>query len=727
MPSGACVTESEDGIGLPDKALEVLVHLARRQGEICSREELLGAVWGADRHVYDRVLDTAIRDVRRAFGDSAKEPRYIRTYAKRGYCLVAEVEWMEPGDVDGSARSEKEESSDEDGASTDPPVLSSGFERRLRVYRAFLLLTAVVLAGVAVYVLWMPAVLRVRVGHFEVDGLALSRLDEDFGRRLQAADGCSGSRLYRYKEMFLFAGSTLEGELRAYGDRLFLTARIDGLSSGTVELPEVQGPRALGHGPLLNKAVSQVRHVIDQEICGVDRGLAAEGDRVCHCVEAAHRFRNGRQMDEAKRYYRHVLAADPLDIPAIDGLANVHQTLGEDEEALELLQTLLQVAAPRPGSREDLELRRRLAQVQEDFKTEETLLAQLVEAVDARLDDRLAWAWFQQTHRAACERSLELYRDLKGSAAARPSVWAYLGEAELACGDREEALRAFEAYTEVEPYSPDAWDALAWALGQMGFHERAGEALRHVLQLDATYAPALLQRVEWYRRAGHFDEARRELLLYEEQVEGRRGQAEVDLQQARSAWRTGRFDDAERYVEASLAVETTRVEALWLAGRLAVARGDLDAARGRAELIHGLREARGTSWQMETFHHLTAEIASAEGRFDDAVESLQRALSLSPPDGSFYRTALARAYARAGRDADAASELEAVLADGGGFPEAQCLRGRLLHRAGDGKAAAEAFARMDSLWLKDTPDLRARQCRVAMVESGGETVRLSAR
>lgn len=77
-------------IRLEPKAIEVLVHLARRPGEVVSRDELLAAIWPGVV-VGDDALTQAIIKLRRALQDDARAPRYIETISKRGYRLVADV------------------------------------------------------------------------------------------------------------------------------------------------------------------------------------------------------------------------------------------------------------------------------------------------------------------------------------------------------------------------------------------------------------------------------------------------------------------------------------------------------------------------------------------------------------------------------------------------------------------------------------------------------------
>jgi len=56
-----------------------------RPGQIVTRQELKTRLWAADTHVaFDAGLNTVIRKLRAALGDSADNPRFIETVPKRG-------------------------------------------------------------------------------------------------------------------------------------------------------------------------------------------------------------------------------------------------------------------------------------------------------------------------------------------------------------------------------------------------------------------------------------------------------------------------------------------------------------------------------------------------------------------------------------------------------------------------------------------------------------------
>ncbi len=69
---------------------DLLTALAAQPGRVFSRSQLLEAVWGWDFVGDDRVVDVHVRNLRRALGDSASEPRFIGTVRGVGYRFVAE-------------------------------------------------------------------------------------------------------------------------------------------------------------------------------------------------------------------------------------------------------------------------------------------------------------------------------------------------------------------------------------------------------------------------------------------------------------------------------------------------------------------------------------------------------------------------------------------------------------------------------------------------------------
>ena len=74
-------------VKLEPRAMEVLVHLTSRAGEVVSADELIESVWQG-RVVGDGAIYQCINQLRQAFGDSQEDEPVIQTIPKRGYRLA---------------------------------------------------------------------------------------------------------------------------------------------------------------------------------------------------------------------------------------------------------------------------------------------------------------------------------------------------------------------------------------------------------------------------------------------------------------------------------------------------------------------------------------------------------------------------------------------------------------------------------------------------------------
>jgi cholera toxin transcriptional activator len=80
-------------IKLNAQPFQVLVMLLQRPGELLSREEISRELWPDGTFVdYEHGVNSAVNRIREALGDTAGNPRFIETLARRGYRFVAPVE-----------------------------------------------------------------------------------------------------------------------------------------------------------------------------------------------------------------------------------------------------------------------------------------------------------------------------------------------------------------------------------------------------------------------------------------------------------------------------------------------------------------------------------------------------------------------------------------------------------------------------------------------------------
>lgn len=84
-------------VRLQHQPFEVLRALVERPGDLLSREALRQRLWPADVTVdFDQSLNKTVAKLRDALGDTAENPRFIKTMPKRGYRFIAPVTLVAP-------------------------------------------------------------------------------------------------------------------------------------------------------------------------------------------------------------------------------------------------------------------------------------------------------------------------------------------------------------------------------------------------------------------------------------------------------------------------------------------------------------------------------------------------------------------------------------------------------------------------------------------------------
>ena len=78
---------------LNQQPLQLLLALLEQPGELVSREDLVKRLWPDGTFVdYEHGVNSAVNRIREALGDTASNPRFVETLARRGYRFVAPVE-----------------------------------------------------------------------------------------------------------------------------------------------------------------------------------------------------------------------------------------------------------------------------------------------------------------------------------------------------------------------------------------------------------------------------------------------------------------------------------------------------------------------------------------------------------------------------------------------------------------------------------------------------------
>jgi TolB-like protein/DNA-binding winged helix-turn-helix (wHTH) protein/Flp pilus assembly protein TadD len=126
-------------IKLQGRPFQILTALIERPGETVSREELRRRLWPEEEFgEFDQSLNTAIKKLRQALGDSATTPRFVETQARSGYRFVAQVQSIE------------------EGGEPPPVILANAYQPRRKASSRsrWIMLAATLLALVTFVVLW---------------------------------------------------------------------------------------------------------------------------------------------------------------------------------------------------------------------------------------------------------------------------------------------------------------------------------------------------------------------------------------------------------------------------------------------------------------------------------------------------------------------------------------------------------------------------------------------
>jgi predicted ATPase/DNA-binding winged helix-turn-helix (wHTH) protein len=94
LPFRRAVLEAGEPLRLGSRALEILMALVERPGELITKEELIARVW-PDTFVEEASLRVHVAALRKALGDGQLGNRYVVNVAGRGYRFVAPVQQQE--------------------------------------------------------------------------------------------------------------------------------------------------------------------------------------------------------------------------------------------------------------------------------------------------------------------------------------------------------------------------------------------------------------------------------------------------------------------------------------------------------------------------------------------------------------------------------------------------------------------------------------------------------
>lgn len=90
-PRTNTVKNQTESHAIDNKSMQVLLFLIEHKGEPVSKEQILEQVW-KNKFVADDILSVTVSKIRKALGDNARSPSFIKTLPGKGYVLIAEAQ-----------------------------------------------------------------------------------------------------------------------------------------------------------------------------------------------------------------------------------------------------------------------------------------------------------------------------------------------------------------------------------------------------------------------------------------------------------------------------------------------------------------------------------------------------------------------------------------------------------------------------------------------------------
>jgi tetratricopeptide (TPR) repeat protein/DNA-binding winged helix-turn-helix (wHTH) protein/TolB-like protein len=763
------VLRGQEQIHLRAKTFQVLLYLLENRSRLVPKQELFDVLW-TDTAVTDASLVQCIIDLRKAFADDARNPRYIRTVPRVGYQFIAPITEVVPFDsptvrtstleIDEYVRCEVEY---EEISEPAPEQRPAGFAlpRRTVIYA----LSAVAILGIVTAALLiggarraeakLPHIsgrTRVAVLYFENqsrsprldwlrEGLAdmlitdlsrspsltvLSRIELHF---LLDRSGISGAGSIGLDDALMIARKSHAevvaiGSFAQLGDKIRIELQLHSGQTGRLLAAEsivFEGDdRILSDVGLLSLRVAR-----DLGAGPRERDTPAASLSMTSSLEAYRYYSLGVEKaeayhnKEANELLEKAIALDP-------GFAMAYARIGYNYGVAWILpdraRPYLEKAFALSGrltERDRLNINAWYAVANRDYPAAVERYRELTAAFPYETE---AYVQLGMLLRGE-ERFEEAVAVLSKGLAIDPDrkeLYNTLGGIYSQQGRHEEALAMQRRHVALAPQEPNAHDSLGLAYLWAGRYAEAEEAFLRSKELDPGFDLVIGHMGMLDVAMGRYREA---LEAFEKQ--GGLAPSELQLGDAESSiaqvlWRRG---------EKARAIESLSRAAAHQPGRqivpmmLALWRGDERAAALlSSQLLHGAtfthRGARPPLKRIE--YYLLGQFALLQGRNEVALENFREALRHWSGLVTFdtFEDCLGDAYLRLGRLDEAIAEYERLL---GLFPGSALARyhlGVAYARRGRPEQARNEFTRFLELWKQADPEVPEVKAAREFVRAG---------
>jgi DNA-binding winged helix-turn-helix (wHTH) protein/tetratricopeptide (TPR) repeat protein len=727
-----CVRRSGNEVHLRPKTFQLLIHLIQHRDRLVTREELMDLFW-KDTVVTDDSLAQCVSDLRRALGDSARDPQYVKTVPKTGYRFLGAVQDIRPVELIATEQITtiqiREEYTD-DAPGGDLALLPPRRRWPWAVAVASLLLICIA-AALRWYWPGAPAppagkrqiaVLRFenRSGQSDLDWLCQG-LPEMLATTLSRTPLLN---VLNREQLSLWLGrsgdSSLQGALNAarrshaqvallgtfarFGNSIRVDATIyDAQSGKRVASESITAGKPDDLLKQMDFLASRLAARMAAGSPGDDRrGLSS---LMTSNLEAYRYYSLGltnaetMHTEEAIRFFEKAIALDPGFVMAYarigyaDAVTSVQFAQGRS-----YLQKAFQMA-DRLTERDRRHILAWYAIANQDYPEAMRRYRELIAAYpdEAEAYYRLSVLVHGESRQ---EEAIELLHQALAIDPENPNFYNSLSVNNSEIGRHREAVEMAQRYLALSPRDANAYDTLGLAYQAAGLDTEALTAYNKALELNTGFEIAAAHRASLFMQMG------RERIGMAE-FQSRASSARWDFIRKRYwalaawfHWRRGRMGQARMAIE-----QANRIRTDWRTWSPAALL--LPGGEGATGPVLPYIPGRGSRFGVRTQYFYLAQDARMKHRPDEMLANLRQALryraawSTAEP----LEDALADGYFELGRLDDAISEYQRALATFPGMPRARFHLAQAYQRKGLHDEAKVQYRRLLEMWPTADPDL----------------------
>lgn len=352
-------------IRLQEQPLQALAMLLDHHGELVTREQLQKRLWPDDTLAdLDHGLNKVINKIRDALGDSAENPRFIETVARRGYRFLAEVKTTDMASLRNSDPFPQLGTPREDPKANDPPTLTGVLKKRAHALPSLSLMIGVpvLVALITSLATWqLHSINRPALGIRSIAVIPLESLSSDASQnyfadgmtdelisdlgQISALRVISRTTMMAYKHVRkplpqiaheLNVDAVMEGTVLRSGDQVRITAQlIEASSDKHLWSQSYEGPLR-DTLALQNKVARAIAEQIRISLNPRERAVLENAKPVN--PEAYQSYLKGRYfwnkrtteaLKVALAYFNQAIDEDPRYAQAYSGLADTYALLGD--------------------------------------------------------------------------------------------------------------------------------------------------------------------------------------------------------------------------------------------------------------------------------------------------------------------------------------------------------------------------------------------------------------